>query len=312
MATAKKTAAKTAAKPRRVKKSSEAETERNAEALAARLNDPKVIAKVNAYNTLKDAGAPISDDLAVEVEALIEAVLKLEEERANKAQKLQEARKDAIEEANKTGPVYIRNGYPSKQSIRLERQEGEHKKIQLEPRGRRGDLFPLQEGDIEDPAIRDGIRKGLIELVGSGDAQDIISKQTENLQTQHVPLTTILNEQGKPYSADSVRIEAEFGRQGVVVAIPDPNIGKQQENINWKGSATTKDGGLIRAESRPERVERFIPTGGNQAIISSGFETTTNEAAMRMDEAARGRGEGPDSVLPGVRLTVEAPKKAGR
>lgn len=304
MTTTKKPATKRSAKPKTAAKTTAKKTTKPVITgpITINFDDPKVIAKINAYNALKGADLAIPEELSLEVEAIVAAARKEEEDRlVTQAEQAIEHQQD-IEKANQEGPKYIRNGYPSEQFIRLERQEDNGKRIKLSARGQRGDLFPLQDGDVDDPAIQDGLRRGLIELIGNGDAQEIIRRQTSNIQTQHVPLNTLRNSQGESYENESIKVEAEFNKQGVVVAVNNPEIDAQQSNVKWTGKKTA-DGGLIRSN----QVAQFVPTGGNPAILSSGFN---NDAAQRSDAVARQKGsEGPEAGLAGLTLTVEPTQK---
>lgn len=254
-------------------------------------------AKLQAYTALKSAGADVPAELGAEVEEWIAA----QQARQAAAQETQAQEQKRIDKENADGPWWVRNAYPAPFSIRLERQE-KKKRIELKPRGHRGDLFPLQEGDLEDPNLQSNLNTGFIEIVPNGEAKNILSKQTQNLQKAHVPIAILRNEKGEPYNPGSLKLEAEFNSQGVVVAYEDPSIGSQHENIKWGGGGQKT--GLVRAQPgqpapqaqpSPQQVATFVPTGGNPAIISSGF---SNDAQARIsDDLARRRGTVPQLAV---------------
>jgi hypothetical protein len=253
-------------------------------------------AKIQAYTALKGAGADVPAELATEVEEWILA----QQARQAAAEETQAQEQKRIDKENADGPWWVRNAYPAPFSIRLERQE-KKKRIELKARGHRGDLFPLQDGDLDDPNLQSNLNTGFIEIVPNGEAKNILSKQTQNLQRAHVPIAILRNEKGEPYNPGSLKLEAEFNSQGVVVAYEDPSIGKQHENIKWGGGGQKT--GLVRAQPGqpapqaqvPQQVAQFVPTGGNPAIISSGF---SNDAQARIsDDLARRRGTVPQLAV---------------
>lgn len=257
-------------------------------------------AKLQAYGALKGAGADIPTELAAEVEEWIGA----QEARQAAVQETQAQEQERIDEENAKGPWWVRNAYPAPFSIRLERHD-KKKRIELKARGQRGDLFPLNEGDIDDPTLQQNLTTGLIEIIPDGEAKNIVSKQTMNLQREHVPIAILRNEKGEPYKPESLKLEAEFNSQGVIVAYQDPNIGEQHQNIKWTGR-NSANGGLLRAQPgqpapqfqqpQPQQVTQFVPTGGNPAIISSGFQGADAQARIA-DDLARRRGTVPQLAV---------------
>lgn len=166
-------------------------------------------------------------------------------------------------------------------------------------------MFQLQEGDLEDASLVDSVERNIVEIIGDGEAKNILSKQTKNMGRTHSPLAMLRNERGEPYAPDAVKMEVEFNQQGVVVAQMNPNIQGDK--------AIAKDplGGLVRPGQ--ERVEQFFPTGGNPAIISSGFaQQGPNATAKIADDIARRKaaeGLRPEQQL-GLSVTVEPPRSA--
>lgn len=277
-------------------------------------------AVINAYVTLRNANLPIPGEIAFQAEALIASSQQLEEEERNAYENSVSTEQKAIEQANEEGPKWIRNAHNMDVAIRLDRQD-KKRRIELKPRGQRGDMFKIQDEDLEDPSLADSIERGIVHVVGDGDAKAILSRQTHNMGRQHTPLALLRNEKGEPYAPEAIKVEAEFNSQGVVVAQLDPSLGEQHENVrSWKSQ---KGGGLIRADgsqgaakaqaaiAQQQTVEQFIPTGGNPAIISSGFQPDAETRARISDNIARKKGvQGrPEDVLGGLSVTVDPPQR---
>lgn len=236
-------------------------------------------AKLQAYGALKGAGVEIPAELAKEVEGWIAA----EKQRQLEETRQQVSQAEIIEKENKAGPWYVRNNYNSPFSLRLERQD-KKKRIDLKARGERGDMFPLQDGDLDDPILQTNLNTGLIEVIPAGEAKNILGKQTHNLQRTHVPIDILRNEKGEPYAPENIKLEAEFNSQGVVVAYEQPT---QDDKLRAKSPMA----GLTRAQGQvPQQVTQFIP-GTNPAIVSSGFQQP--DPTRVADDLARRRGTVP-------------------
>lgn len=257
--------------------------------------DPAWHATVEAYVTLRDAGAQIPDAIRIPVEKWL-----AEQEqryRAEEAKKAEAAAKQ--QEADLKGPKWIRARLSAEFALRIGRRDKDKsRRIQLTPRGQRGDLFPLEPGDENDPDLRASLRDGYIELLGDTAANEVIQHQVENIHRVHAPLAMLTNERGeRPEGGFKVDVEQEFNRQGVVVGVID------------KGETQRHGLGQIY---RPEQVQRFFPTGGNPAIVSSGFEPKLSEDARASiaDDLARRKGvQGrPEDVL-SLNVSVEPTRR---
>jgi len=90
------------------------------------------------------------------------------------------------------------------------------RRIELKPRGERGDLISLSKEDVKDSKIVENM--GMIwEVVSEAEAQDILNKQGTNQQVGETAFDQLLNEYGKPYE-QGVKVEESFENQGEVVA----------------------------------------------------------------------------------------------
>lgn len=245
-------------------------------------------AKVQAYATLKNAGLEIPAELALEVEALVAAQIQKEKENTQALQAAQSAEEKAIKAQNEEGPKWVRNLFNGPFSFRLKRQDEKEKKVELKPRGQRGDLYQLEEKDLKDSNLLMQLETGFVELIGDGEAKLIISKQVRNMRGQHTPLAVLRNEHGKIYEGDPLKVELEYSQQGITVGVTDPRINPEDD----KSVARARGLGLLR----PEQVSQFVPTGGNPAIISDGFADRDARARIADDIARRKGLEGPESA----------------
>lgn len=246
-------------------------------------------ALLETYTTLQAAGLPIPAEVAAPVDAW------LAEQKAAEAvvAEVQDAEAAVLAEEDAVGPKWVRNLYTSPFSLRLARQsDPKTRRIELKPRGVRGDMFPLEEGDEKDHILIANI--GRVEVIGNGTAQRVLAGQTHNIHKTNSTLAMLTNELGEPIK--KLTVETEYNKQGVVVAYIDPNA---------KPKAPL--GGLVRPNQIPqqEQVSHFVPTGGNPAIVSQG-PLTDNARAAVADKLARikGRKGRPEEVL-GLTVSVE-------
>lgn len=278
---------KTAKKPATRKVTPKQETTQTVER-----DDAQWAATIEAYATLKTANVPIPAEIAEPVERWLAEQQKSE----LAALKAQEAQKATEAEQDAAGPKWVRNCYGAPFSLRLQRQD-KKQRIELKPRGLRGDMFPLEPGDEHDHILISNL--GFVEVIGDGAAKKIAAGQTHNIQKTNTTLAMITNEVGDPIN--KLTVETEYNKQGVVVGYIDPN-------------ARPKDafGGIKRPGEtiQPEQVSHFVPTGGNPAIISQGYLTDNAKAAVA-DKLARLKGvQGrPEEVL-GLTVSVDPVRSA--
>lgn len=124
----------------------------------------------------------------------------------------------------RTQQKYIRNIRNVHVSLRLGDSD---RRIELAPRGQRGDMSPLKKGDQSDEIYI--ANQGLFEVITAEEANDLATKQTTNEQRQrHPALATIRNAHGKEYEEDSINTKAsENEDKSRVVAYTD----KQAEGV---------------------------------------------------------------------------------
>lgn len=248
-------------------------------------NSPQWGATLEAYSALSNAGLPVPAEIADPVNAWL---------------KVREAEKVKAEETkvknlkDDTGPTWVRNLWTGPFALRLERQD-KKRRIELKPRGSRGDMFPLEPGDENDQILLTNLNTGFIELIGNTEAKEIIAKQVNNIQQVHTPLAILTNEKGENKGQMKLKVEQEFNSQGVVVGYQDPNAPKNAPL-----------GGIVRPG---EQIQHFVPTGGAGASV--GIAPQGPEATARIaDDLARRKGvQGrPEDVL-GLTVNVDPIQK---
>jgi hypothetical protein len=202
---------------------------------------------------------------------------------------------------------YARNLRNAEVHIRLTRQEKTKKRLELKPRGQRGDLAKLQPEDVEDDELLANVGI-LVEIITAGEAKDILAKQLNNVQAAvHPAMAMLRNELGQPYRPENIRVEAEFNSQGQTVAYLTPQ-GGEAGALPSKGRAGV-DWAAIHGGQQPQQATAPSAIGGNPAIISDGFAHP--DPAAQADAIARIKGlEGPAAGIGGLQVTVDPVQKA--
>ena len=85
---------------------------------------------------------------------------------------------------------------------------GSGRRIDLQPRGMRGDTAPVSEDEMNDEVFL-GNLDVLFEVISDTDAKDVIKKQTTNQQKVHPALHHLRNERGEQYDKGVVVQEQE-------------------------------------------------------------------------------------------------------
>ena len=289
MATATKTPAK-----RKTTKTRASKAAPKVETVTHEFTEEQWAALLETYTTLKAAGLPIPTEVSAQVDAWLAQQKSVETVEAE----AQEAEAAEIAEEDATGPKWIRNLYTSPFSLRLQRQSDmKTRRIELKPRGVRGDMFPLEDGDEKDHVLIANL--GRIEIIGNGAAKRVAAGQTHNIQKTNTTLALIRNENDKPIT--KLTVATEHNKQGVVVGYIDPNYqAKNEEGAGGKAKAALGD-----LNRQPELVQQFVPTGGNPAIVSQG-PLTDNARLAISDKLARIKGKQgrPEEVM-GLTVSVE-------
>jgi len=164
-------------------------------------NDPvQQQALVDSYWALKQGGVPIPDAIRIPVEDWIQKVQsQAVEEHNSAAQHEEDALNARVAHLNVHGPTYVRNLTNMSFHIRLDSQHGNSaggrpRRIELKPRGMRGDMHPIKDEDLQDSVLITNLNLGLIELIPAGEAQLVIEKQVHNMsQRIHTPTQIIAN-----------------------------------------------------------------------------------------------------------------------
>lgn len=262
-------------------------------------------ALLTTYNSLTAAGLPVP----AEINDVVQDWVAAERARREAEEAEREFHRAALEEENRAGPWYVRNGYTAPLSLRLDRQT-EKRRIELKPRGVPGDMHPLEDSDLKDPILKRNVTIGVCEIIPAGEANRILERQTTNMgERVHTPTAILRNSQGQGYSTP-VRTEIEYNAQGAVVGVINP----EQIQGGVADKAVARDGGVQRVNQvnqTPQReiASQFIPTGGNPAVIDNGNGVIPPpldpvQAKIRDDLARRKRIEGPAAALGGMQVTV--------
>ena len=126
--------------------------------------------------------------------------------------------------------IYLRNLHGCESRVNL----SDGRKIELKPRGQRGDMESVTADEFKDQKVQDNI--GLIyEPLSEESAKEVMEKQNTNRQEPHAPFAAITNERGEQYHQAEVPVEKSFEQQGEVVAKVEsqPSLKNQEvrENI---------------------------------------------------------------------------------
>lgn len=135
--------------------------------------------------------------------------------------------------------LYARNLRNVPVSYRLARQNSKlgENRTQLKPRGQRGDVVKLEDGDLKDPVLSEQVAYGLIEIITESEALTAVSKQVHNQQTRvHPAMAYLRNENDKAYSPDAVKLQKEFNDAGTFVGTVSTDAPKNQSPIVRPGS----------------------------------------------------------------------------
>lgn len=143
---------------------------------------------------------------------------------------------------------FIRNLYGTPVGLRLSGGE----RIDLRPRGQRGDLAPISKEQEKDSKLM--LNLGLVvELVSEAEATQVVVAQNTNQQAYHPALQILRNEHGNEYSQQDIRVEADPQQQGEVVAqIKDGQIVTQ--HVPGRGEQ------MVREPNKPRSVGPNVAT----------------------------------------------------
>lgn len=186
--------------------------------------------------------------------------------------------------------------------FRLERQQDSKRRIDLKPRGQRGDFFPLQAEDLHDPNLTDQVNVGVIEIITATEAAKVAQKQTTNQQQVHPALAMLRNEYGEEYDEGAFTVDQSFEEQGVVVAeLHDGQIAVDRTGIVRPGHEPIPD--------RRSRLRRPGDRPGGSPMVSQGGPIRTspgNAGAAAADAKARKKSiQGPAAgIADGIKVTV--------
>jgi hypothetical protein len=159
------------------------------------------------------------------------------------------------------------------------------RRIELRPRGMRGDMAQLSKQEFSDSRIQANI--GLIfEALTQVEAQKVWDDQLTNQQSHHPAMDALRNDKGELFDNKNIVVKEEtFNDQGVVVA-----------ELN--------DGQMVI--DRGLGIQRFNGVGTQDNPIPVPADVDPDQQA---DWIARQNTEGPAAGLGNMEVTIETPQK---
>ena len=144
---------------------------------------------------------------------------------------------------------YIRNIRAVQVGLRL----GSGRRIDLQPRGMRGDCAPVDADEMNDEIFLANVEL-LFEVIPTAEAKQVISKQTTNQQSIHPALHAMRNEKGEEYTKGVVVVEQSENERPVVAAVNDRGM-----ITRYKGIGTT-DNPIpeVPADIPPEQMADWV------------------------------------------------------
>jgi len=165
--------------------------------------------------------------------------------------------------------TWMRNLRHTHVSIRLD-----DRKIELAPRGQRGDIAPIKKDEAEHEIFLQN-QGTLFETLTTAEAKEVVEQQHENVQQRpHPALATIRNEYGEEY--ERVTTEPEFNReQGKTVAPLDEegNLTINRQGIRRSPIPGTTENPLpdIPDHIAPEEQADWIARQRSAQGVEAGF-----------------------------------------
>lgn len=164
---------------------------------------------------------------------------------------------------------WIRNTRGVQVSIRLDTG----RRIELLPRGRRGDAVPVSAAEMKDEKFI--LNKGLLfEIITENEAVQVAEKQDTNRLQVHPAMSQIRNAKGEKYEGD-VKMETEEQAQGTVVGQVDDRGMITRSDAN----GTTDNPIRVTSEEKLDEVARRTDLEGPEAGI--GDIKVTKESVQR-------------------------------
>lgn len=181
-------------------------------------------------------------------------------------------------------PEYVRNTRYTPVSCRVSSE----RRIELKPRGMRGDMAKLSKSEFEDSRVQANL--GLIfEPLSKAQAEKVWNDQLTNQQAHHPALDTLRNDKGEEFDNKDIVVKEEtFEDQGVVVA-----------ELN--------DGQMVI--DRGLGIQRFSGMGTQDNPIPIPADVDPDEQA---DWVARQNIEGPAAGLGNMNVTMDETQKEAK
>lgn len=171
---------------------------------------------------------------------------------------------------------FIRNTRYVPVGVRL----GSGRRIDLQPRGMRGDTAPVSEDEMNDEIFL-GNLDVVFEVISDTDAKEVIKKQTTNQQKVHPALHHLRNERGEQYD------------KGVVV--------QEQHEAHGYDVGSINERGMITRFKAPGTVDHNLPEVPSDVPPEQAADWLARNTKVE---------EGPEAGLGGLRVVKDDPQQS--
>jgi len=222
---------------------------------------------------------------------------------------------------------WIRNTQNCPIRFRLSAESGKGADFNLKPRGQRGDLRRVTAEQKKNDVYLTN-KDVLFEELTDKDAEDIVSKQTNNQQAIHPAFTALRNELGESYTDDQIKFQEQTDDErsvtvaninhGEVAVARDVHItraavdGSVDNPVNIEESLVEKTTRQQRAKlvAYNSLVENGLPVPEELAkeveAIKKASGKTPDEIAQERDTRARDKSaQGPSAGVGNIKVSVE-------
>lgn len=143
--------------------------------------------------------------------------------------------------------IYLRNLHGCESRVNL----SDGRKIELKPRGQRGDMESVTAEEYKDQRVQDNI--GLVyEPLSEESAQEVMEKQNTNRNEPHAPFAAMTNELGEQYHQTEVPVEKAFEEQGEVVGKIETQPSLKNQEVR---ETIVREADVQESQLGPEKVQ---------------------------------------------------------
>lgn len=221
------------------------------------------------------------------------------------APKKKAAKKAPAPATSSTSVHYIRNLHSGAGGARFDLTE---RRIHLEPRGRRGDMYLVTEEMMNDPIYQHNLGI-LFEEIPIDVGQDIIRKQSINQQNGPSTFDLLTNEYGAKYTQTRASMTAPFEQQGQVVghvSTGGSGVGSR-ETGNIQRQVQAQDFFTEQQQIQPEFNPDIVPAGISVEQAQVFIETPREDRLALVQEWFTQQAEA-EGYRDSLQVRVEAPR----